>query len=217
MPLAPGLHPAWRWIAPDRPHISYYDPANGDLKYAHRTAAGWEVQVVDQPGDVGMSSALALDVEDRPVIAYHDATAGILKYAWWTGKGWLLQELDRIGSLSPSYISLALEADGTPHVAYYDVDAGDLKYAHSRYPIPVADWEITTVDSVGDVGGYNSLACNEAGIPRISYVDWTNSTLKYAELTQRGVDPPDRDGNRLGGPQFPGGWRQRRCPPCALR
>ena len=170
----------------DQPYISFYDAANGDLKITHRTKAGWEVQVVDQVGDVGLSSALALDADGRPVIAYHDATAGILKVAWWTGKGWLLQEVDRIGSLSPSYISLALAADATPHIAYYDVEAGDLKYARGRHPIPTADWEISTVDSVGDVGGYNSLALSTAGMPLISYVDWTNSTLKVAELTGTG-------------------------------
>ncbi len=168
------------------PHISYYDAANGYLKYARRTKTGWQVQVVDQAGNVGLSSALALDADDRPVIAYHDATAGVLKVAWWSGNGWWLQAVDQIGSRSPSYISLALAADGTPHVAYYDVDAGDLKYARSRYPMPAADWEITTVDSAGDVGGYNSLALNAVGMPFISYLDWTNSTLKVAELTSSG-------------------------------
>ena len=137
-------------------------------------------------GDVGVSSALALDAGDRPFIVYHDVTAAALNCAWWTGKGWLIQEVAKIGSLSPSYISLTLGADGTPHIAYYDVDAGDLKYAPAISPIPVDGWEITTVDSAGDVGGYNSLASDAAGAPRISYVDWTNSTLKYAALGSTG-------------------------------
>jgi catechol 2,3-dioxygenase-like lactoylglutathione lyase family enzyme len=183
-----GLSPDLALDRAGLPHISYYDPASGDLKYARRMAAGWQVQVVEHIGDGGVSSALALDPGDRPLIVFHHVASGSLRLAWWTGKGWFRQEVDRIGSLFPSYVSLALGADGTPQIAYYDVDAGDLKYANGRYPMPMVDWQITTVDSAGDVGGYNSLARSEAGWPGISYVDWTNSTLKYAALGSTGWD-----------------------------
>ena len=142
--------------------------------------------MVEHTGNVGMSSALALDPADHPVIVYHKVAEGVLKTAWWTGTQWLYQDLEQIGTLAPSYTSLLVAADGIPHVAYYDVAAGDLKYARGLSALPTAAWEITTVDSAGDVGGYASLARNAAGQPRISYVDWTNAKLKYAEMSGTG-------------------------------
>jgi hypothetical protein len=44
-------------------------------------------------------------------------------------------------------------------------------------------WNIETVDSDGNVGGYTSLALDSGDNPHISYVDWTNDYLKYARWT----------------------------------
>ncbi len=54
-------------------------------------------------------------------------------------------------------------------------------------------WRNETVDSVGDVGRYSSLVLRNDE-PYISYIDYTNNALRYAE--------PPRDGwtiNLLGG------------------
>ena len=39
-------------------------------------------------------------------------------------------------------------------------------------------WIMETVDAVGDVGAYASLAFNPDGNPYISYLDWTKHDLK---------------------------------------
>jgi hypothetical protein len=41
-------------------------------------------------------------------------------------------------------------------------------------------WSIETVDSIGNVGIFPSLAFDSSGNPAISYVDWTNHDLKLA-------------------------------------
>ncbi|MEW6447411.1 MAG: Ig-like domain-containing protein [Bacillota bacterium] len=65
------------------PHISYYDAANGNLKYAYKDGSGWHITTVDSWGDVGSYSAIAMDGSGSPRISYYDATNGDLKYAWW--------------------------------------------------------------------------------------------------------------------------------------
>jgi hypothetical protein len=63
-----------------------------------------------------------------------------------------------------------------PKISYYDFVNDDLKYAsfNGLY------WDIQTIDSSGDVGGYTSLALDSSGNPRISYYDETNTNLKLA-------------------------------------
>jgi hypothetical protein len=65
----------------DRPHISYYDQTNGDLKYAYRAGESWEIETIDNEADVGLHTSIALDSDDRPHISYYDQTNGDLKYA----------------------------------------------------------------------------------------------------------------------------------------
>jgi PGF-pre-PGF domain-containing protein len=45
------------------------------------------------------------------------------------------------------------------------------------------DWTTQVVDSVGDVGGFTSIAVDASGHPHISYHDYTNRDLKYARWT----------------------------------
>jgi PGF-pre-PGF domain-containing protein len=47
-------------------------------------------------------------------------------------------------------------------------------------PAAAFDWTMDTVDSAGDVGYYTSLALDDSGHARISYMDFTNYQLKYA-------------------------------------
>lgn len=59
----------------DRPHISYYDIDNGDLKYSWSEGSGpqvWNKTVVagaGDEGDAGIFSSIALDNEGKPYIS----------------------------------------------------------------------------------------------------------------------------------------------------
>lgn len=62
-------------------HISYYDEANRDLKYAFFDGATWSIQLVDFGGDVGLWSNLVIDPStDIPHILYFDNTNRQWKY-----------------------------------------------------------------------------------------------------------------------------------------
>lgn len=62
-------------------HISYYDEANRDLKYALFDGSEWSTQIVAFAGDVGMWSSLVIDPSTNiPHILYFDSTNGQWKY-----------------------------------------------------------------------------------------------------------------------------------------
>jgi hypothetical protein len=64
-----------------RPHISYYDGTNLDLKYAYWDGTQWEVETVDSNGNVGAFTSIAIDTNDLVHISYSDSMSGYLKYA----------------------------------------------------------------------------------------------------------------------------------------
>lgn len=80
-----------------------------------------------------------------------------------------------------AYTSLALDSAGRPHISYcsrtddYVITCDDLKYAWRDETA----WHIEWADTIGNVGGYTSLAL-DAGWPYVSYYDFTNGDLKYA-------------------------------------
>ena len=46
-----------------------------------------------------------------------------------------------------------------------------------------AEWTTVTIDSLGDVGTYSSIALDANNNPHIAYYDYTNNNLKYAKWT----------------------------------
>jgi len=71
-------------------HISYYDEANRDLKYAFFDGATWSTQLVDFGGDVGLWSNLVIDPSTNiPHILYFDNTNRQWKYT--VDKPWKIE------------------------------------------------------------------------------------------------------------------------------
>ncbi|MDP6333950.1 MAG: putative Ig domain-containing protein, partial [Candidatus Poseidoniaceae archaeon] len=64
----------------DAVHISYFDGANDDLKYATDKSGSWATTTVDSTGDVGRFASIALDSNDAVHISYYDNTNDDLKY-----------------------------------------------------------------------------------------------------------------------------------------
>jgi len=172
----------------DRPHISYCDAGNGSLKYAHLNANQWHRETVDsgmQPNGtkahVGASTSISLDSNDNVHISYFDNSNSDLKYAYYDRNEWRIETVDSSGwvGLDPC---ISLDSRDRPHISYYayvmdsdlNVDC-DLKYVH----FDGYSWQIETIDSIGNVGGYSSLALDSYDHPHISYWDWGNMTLKY--------------------------------------
>jgi alpha-tubulin suppressor-like RCC1 family protein len=133
----------------DAVHISYYDLAHKDLKYATcssgcTTASNWNDVSVDTAGYVGSYTSIAIDSNDAVHISYRDSTIDDLKYATCssgctTASNWndVAVDTDNVGH----YTSIAIDSNDAVHISYYDLANDDLKY--------------TALDSSSNILGYS--------------------------------------------------------------
>lgn len=163
----------------NRPHLTYFDYTNMDLRYAWYDGSQWSIQTVDT-GYVWGYASLALGSSSLPHVAYYDDGNKSLKYASNDGVEWHIETVDCC-SVGP-YASLALDASNRPHIAYYDYGQSNLKHAwHDG-----SQWHAETVDAGDQVGQYASLALDSLGFPAISYMGNGGCDLKYARYDGSG-------------------------------
>jgi len=160
-----------------RPHVSYYNHEDDDLKYARWTGTSWAVETVDAAGDVGRYTSLALDAAGRPFISYYDNTHSALKLAQWTGAAWAIQTV--AANTGDESTSLALSTAGRPRITFFH----DVTKSLNQAEWTGAAWALQTVDAGPFVGQHNSLALDSAGNPNIGYFDLLNADLKVARWT----------------------------------
>jgi hypothetical protein len=126
-----------------------------------------------------------VDATGGPVVSYQDATNGDLRIAHCNdancaGGNESIATVDQPGNVG-LYTSLELDSTGKPVIIYYDATNGDLKVAHCNDADCVGgDESLASVDQLGAVGFFTSLALDAAGNPVISLHDNTNLDLKVA-------------------------------------
>jgi hypothetical protein len=182
-----GTHTSLAIDSLDYPHISYYDWNAHDLKYAKWTGSIWSIETVDSGGgwDAGEASSIALDSSGYPHISYkyEDMDDTYLRYARWTGGFWSIVNVCIVGpdtsSSYPLSTSIDLDSSNRAHISYYDNTNYDLEYARWTG----SSWSFSLIDTVGDVGEYNSIALNGSDYAHISYYNATNGDLKFARWT----------------------------------
>jgi len=90
----------------------------------------WNIDVVNNSGNVGLYSSIDFDSTGNPHIVYQNASSHDLQYSRWDSLGWVV-ELVSAGSSSiryGQYCDIKLDKDGYPHISYLD----------SRYPSSAA-------------------------------------------------------------------------------
>jgi len=196
-----GLNPTLALDASGLPHISYYDYASSDLKYAYYDGSTWHITTVDSgvnTGDyyeeVGWDLSLALDLAGHRHIAYtyerwkrSDSIATLdqaeLRYAYFDGTDWITETIVG-GRFDFGDTSLALDASDRPHIAYegpylawWGEDCCALNYAR----FDGSSWLTETVHAgSGYIGAFNSLGLDTADLPHISYYRMDTDDLMYA-------------------------------------
>ena len=172
------------------PHMSYVDATWDLLNYAKWdiVASDWATQTVDY-FDVGGNTSIAIGEPDifgnrLPGISYFDFLQEQIRHAYLTPfLSWQHIPIASIGDpndqepiLEP-FNSIDYDNLGFAHIAFYDETLGDLRYAYFNG----ITWVYSTLDAIGDVGRFVSLAIDRVNNHRhICYYDDTNRDLKYA-------------------------------------
>jgi hypothetical protein len=167
--------------------ISYYDATHGNLMYAYEDDTGWHLEddPIDDSGDVGLHTSLAVGSDGFGRISYYDADQGDLKYAYEDSSGWHVwpTPVDQSGNVG-EYTSITLDSSNNPHVSYYDRSNENLKYAYLVGGIWYFKDDIDA--STNNKGLHTSIAADGNDEIYISYYDKTSLDLKYA-WTESGV------------------------------
>lgn len=115
-----------------RPLITYYEQFDPSLSLATRIGEDeWEIEVVDDEGDTGLFSSMAIDAEGGIHISYFenfgDGTGRVLyTYRASPDADWQRTEIDALDSLTFGHTgardvtALVLDSDGLPRIAYGD-------------------------------------------------------------------------------------------------
>ena len=160
----------------DNPVISYYDASNDALKILHcgntSCNSGNTITTLDNNGDVGQSTSIAIGTDNNPVISYHDVANGNLKFVHCgntsCSSGNNVSTLVSSGDVG-EFISIAIGTDNNPVISYYDVASFSLKVLHCGNTSCTSGNMVTEVDSGAILGQYNSIAIGIDGNPVISY------------------------------------------------
>ena len=75
---------------------------------------------------------------------------------------------------------IALDSQDRPHVVWFDSSDKDLKYAVRDQ----GSWQVSTVDSEGDVGRFPSLVIDSKDNPAISYFEPTRASTGYIKFAR---------------------------------
>ncbi len=133
------------------------------------------------------NSSLAIPPDGLPVISFYDPTLDDLKLLKCgnpsCNSGNTVTTVDGVGFDVGEYNSVAIANDGFPIISYIDYSGlnADLKVAKCGNASCGSGNTITTVDSAGAVGRYNSIVVPLDGLPIISYRDETNQDLKVVK------------------------------------
>ena len=166
--------------------ISYYDATQHDLKVLHcgnvECLSGNMTTSVDTVGDVGQFSSVTTGVDGLGLISYYDNTNNHLKVLHCGNPACsstnTITTVDTNGYTGYNSSSITIGGDGMGLISYWDYANLDLKVLHCGNLLCNSGNTSTSVDTAGDVGGYNAIITGADGLGLVSYYDNTHGDLK---------------------------------------
>ena len=167
-------------------HVSYQSGGRDKLMYSTNDGGSWSITEIDS-SDTGEFSSIGIDSNDKPHISYFDNGNKVLKYANKDENSWTTSTIDNSETVG-MYTSIAVDNSDNVHISYYDMAnpsseafgiygaEDNLKYITNAG----GSWSITEIDSDGRVGYYTSIVVDSNDDVHISYLDTSNTDLKYA-------------------------------------
>lgn len=203
-------------------HVAYRDEAMGTLKYAQRQGGSWATSSVDEAGDTGLYTSIAVGADGLPRIAYLMAlgTDGAdptprtaLKLATARSPNpsgpadWTVEVVDQ--RIKPEPIcgggcdrnSACVEETNGPSCVATTIGCSDCtdsdKACIDRSGTPTCVDKVPVVvfdDLVEATGLFASLALANDGAPHLAFYDRVDRVLKYATRGSNGFDVRVLDG-----------------------
>lgn len=175
-----------------RPCLAYWKDGTSDLAFAFLDHGTWRLEMIEESSgavDQGYYPSMQYDNRNKLFyISFFSRTSEKLRLARGSYGAWTVEDVTTSGTTEHTTPNpLALDQSTNPVIAFHDTQNGDLQIAYNSENV----WHVETVDSIGVVGEYASLAITSEGMPAISYFDRTRGYLRLAvgSLTQ----PPDAD------------------------
>jgi Bacterial Ig-like domain len=185
-------------------HAVYADSVQGDLFYAEcagvcAAPANWTVVALDTLGNIGSSSAIAVDASNRIHIVYRDDRLQRFRYATCVTPctdvlqfAFATVDSSSIGvGIAPS---ITVTPAGIVHTVYYDYINAYLRYGICLAACGLAtNWVNGTADPGGSTGfvGESSAILVDGATRHVVYQDSAGSNLKYATCTTACVGAGD--------------------------
>ena len=165
--------------------------------------ASRNIFTVDSTNDTGKYTSVALGSDGFARISYQNETSDDLKMSRCLTidcQAANNNNIDTTGDVGSLKTNIAMGSDGFARISYYDDTADDLKFVRCT-SIDCNLKVITIVDSVNNVGKYNSMQLGSDGFARISY--WGDGDMKFvrctnADCTAKVISATDPEGSDVG-------------------
>ena len=146
----------------DRPHLLYYHPSAGQLRWAVREGGAWATSAVAEVDDSPLRPlelAVAFGPNDVAQIAYVDGAANELVFGTRQGDGWLLAPITTAGS----NLALTVGPDNRPHLIL--IQDNRLAYWAQQ----AGTWQREWISAAGEALFNAFLALDDQNRPHVVY------------------------------------------------